>query len=65
MNNQPPRSWAASALRIALLVLATCAALNIAARLLLAALPVLLPVGASLVALVVARRLWAKHHGGW
>ncbi|RBY76890.1 hypothetical protein DQ239_11875 [Blastococcus sp. TF02-09] len=60
---RPPRSWAASIVGFCFAVLAACLALNWAAELLREALPVLVPVG---VTVLVGIGLWRwRHPRGW
>ncbi len=62
--NRGPRSWTASIVGFALLVLAVCWALNLAAALLREALPVLIPVAAvTLCGLGIWR--WHSRPRGW
>ncbi len=62
--NYGPRSWAASILGFSLAVLVACAALELAADLLLAALPVLLPAG-GVALLAVALWRYYNRPGNW
>ncbi|SDN38670.1 hypothetical protein [Geodermatophilus sp. DSM 45219] len=58
-----PRSWAASITSFTFVVLAAAFALNVAAELLREALPVLVPVG---VTVLVGIGLWRwQHPRGW
>lgn len=59
-----PRSWAAGIVSFALMVLAACAALRLAARLLLEALPVLVPAALLSVAAYVAWQ-WYRRSDHW
>lgn len=60
-----PKGWVASAMGIALMVLATCFALKLAAGYLLAALPVLVPVVVLIGISIVAWRWWSGRPRGW
>ena len=62
--NRGPQSWTASILGFALVVLAVCAAFNLAAQLLREALPVLIPAG--VVAIVsIGLWQWRSRSRGW
>ncbi len=58
-----PQSWAASILGFALAVLAACAALELAADLLRAALPVLLPAFGCIVLVGAAWHFYNRPRG--
>ncbi len=62
--NGGPRSWTASIVSCALLVLAVCWALNLAAELLREALPVLIPV-ATVVLCSYGLWRWQSRSRGW
>ena len=63
--NSGPRSWAASILGFALMVLAACLALKLAAEFLLAALPVLVPVVLATAGAIALGRWWWNRPTGW
>lgn len=63
--SQGPRSWAASIVGFALVVLAVCWALRVAADNLRAALPVLLPTAVIVASVAVAWRWWINRPHGW
>jgi len=65
VSGPQPRSWAASALGIALMVLAACAALKLAAEWLAQALPVLIPVALVVLVAYVGLQLWQRRRDGW
>lgn len=65
MSNSSPRSWAANILGFALMVLAACAALKLAAEWLVQALPVLIPVALVLLVAYVGLQLWQRRRDGW
>lgn len=65
MSSKEPRSWAASILGSALMVLAACYALNLAAHLIVAVLPIL---AGSLIVGVLAVLGWKlvqRRGSGW
>ena len=63
MSSYRPRSWAASLVWFAIAVLAVCAALQLAAQLLLQALPVLLPTAGVIVIGFFAWRYYNRPRG--
>lgn len=64
MSSSSPRSWMSSLLGLAFAVLAACAALQLAADLLLAALPVLLPVAGACLLGLIGWRAYSRR-GTW
>lgn len=64
MSSSNPRSWTSSLLGFAFAVVAVCVALNLAADLLLQALPILLlAIGVGVLGLVAWRAY--SRRGGW
>jgi uncharacterized membrane protein len=65
MSSSSAPSWLGRLVGACLAILASAVALKVAADLLLAALPVLLPTVVGGVLLVVGWRWWRDHPPGW
>jgi uncharacterized membrane protein len=60
-----PKSWPASILGATLIILAACYALNLAVKLLLAVLPIIVGVAVAIGCGVLGYRLLQRRGSGW